>query len=82
MLWFYFIPGSNLISFFQTHCHQITIPKTKEIKFEPRIKSNHNMHATRSDEFCVVVCLLQIAVMSILPWVPIKETLENMKDMP
>ena len=28
---------------FQTHYHQITITKTKEKKFEPRIKLNHNI---------------------------------------
>ena len=43
MLWFNFILGSNSILFplFQTHYHQITITKTKDIKFEPRIKLNH-----------------------------------------
>ena len=33
-----------LFTFFQTHSHQITITKTKEIKFEPRIKLNHNSY--------------------------------------
>ena len=33
----------NLFPLFQTHYHQITITKTKEIKFEPRIKLNHNL---------------------------------------
>ena len=33
-----------LFPLFQTHYHQITITKTKEIKFEPRIKLNHNIY--------------------------------------
>ena len=33
-----------LFPLFQTHYHQITITKTKEITFEPRIKLNHNIH--------------------------------------
>ena len=33
-----------LFPLFQTHYHQITIAKTKEIKFEPRIKLNHNIY--------------------------------------
>ena len=31
-----------LFPLYQTHYHQITITKTKEIKFEPRIKLNDN----------------------------------------
>ena len=34
-----------LFPLFQTHYHQITITKTKEIKFEPRIKLNHNIYS-------------------------------------
>ena len=37
-----------LFLFFPTHYHRITITKAKEIKFEPRIKLNHNIHT--SDE--------------------------------
>ena len=33
-----------LFPLFQTHYHQITITKTKEIKFEPKIKLNHNIY--------------------------------------
>ena len=36
-----------LFPLFQTHCHQITITKTKEIKFEPRITLNHNKSTDR-----------------------------------
>ena len=48
VLWFNFIRGSILsvvqilFPLFQTHYHQITITRTKEIKFEARIKLNHN----------------------------------------
>ena len=35
--------GSILFPLFQTHYHQIAITKTKEIKFEPRIKLNQNI---------------------------------------
>ena len=35
-----------LFPLFQTHYHQITITKTKEIKFEPRIKLNHIIYAS------------------------------------
>ena len=31
---------------FQTHYHQITITKAKEIKFEPRIKLNYNTYTS------------------------------------
>ena len=45
MLWFNFILGSNYIFF----CFKLIIihyhtPKQREIKFEPRIKLNHNTH--------------------------------------
>ena len=35
----------------QTHYHQITITKTKEIKLEPRIKLNHNIDSPLADGF-------------------------------
>ena len=38
----------------QTHYHQITTTKTKEIKFEPRIKLNHNIATLWHDRiYCV-----------------------------
>ena len=45
MLWFNFIIGSNFIS----HCFKLIIihyhtPKQREIKFEPRMKLNHNIY--------------------------------------
>ena len=45
MLWFNFILGSNFISL----CFKVIIihyhtQKQREIKFEPRIKLNHNIH--------------------------------------
>ena len=45
MLWFNFILGSDFFSFVSNSLssnYQIT--KTKEIKFEPRIKLNHNKY--------------------------------------
>ena len=33
-----------LFPLFQTHYHQITVTKTKEIKFDPPIKLNHNIY--------------------------------------
>ena len=41
-----------LFPLFQTHYHQITITKTKEIKFEPRIKLNHNIHTEIQHTTC------------------------------
>ena len=41
-----------LFPLFQTHYNQITITKTTEIKFEPRIKLNHNIS---TDNFVVNV---------------------------
>ena len=39
-----------LFPLFQTHYHQITITKTKEMKFEPRIKLNHNIYTCTLDQ--------------------------------
>ena len=32
---------------FQTHYHTLPYPKTKEKKFNPRIKLNHNIYKTK-----------------------------------
>ena len=55
MLWFNFIL-QILLPLFQTHYHQITITKTKEIKFEPRIKLNHNIYTYGGTVYLGIKC--------------------------
>ena len=65
MLWFNFILGSNFkFPLFQTHYHQITINKKKEIKFKPRIKLKHNTYTTSDNKqgTNTVVLLVCIAI--------------------
>ena len=47
MLWFNFILGLNFIflCFKLIILHYYYTPKTKEIKFKPTIKLNHNIYA-------------------------------------
>ena len=44
-----------LFPLFQTHYHQITITKTKEIKFQARIKLNHNTYTLNLCSLWVLV---------------------------
>ena len=59
MLWFNFILGLNFIflCFKLIILHYYYTPKTKEIKYKPRIKLNHNIYADGSRDLiskCVV----------------------------
>ena len=55
MLWFNFILGSNVIFL----CLKLIIihyntQKQKKIKFEPRIKMNHNIYTNKEHKFKVL----------------------------
>ena len=53
-----------LFPLFQTHDHQITITKPKEIKFEPRIKLNHNIYTLASAVSSLTLLVSLCAIMS------------------